>query len=68
MRWQDQINDILAEIHPVEIEGVIKTAIGQILLDYKDYLTIELLDPEQIRLHEELIKKWTDIFEKIEEE
>lgn len=40
-RWQDEINEHLANLHPHNIiEGVIKPAIEQVIDDFKDSLNL----------------------------
>jgi hypothetical protein len=67
--WTEEVYDILANIHPVEIEsGVIVPAIQQIIADYQEYIfNTETWDKENIDRHMELINKWQTILKMVEE-
>ena len=62
MGWQKQLNEMLSELHPVQIqEGIIEPAIEQIIDDYEDCLRDGFYDKEeekdQIEMTKRIIKK-----------
>lgn len=61
--WKDQVSEILANLHPHEIEeGIIKPAINQVIEDYDDSLSLYTKDEGRLkRMTENLIMKWETI-------
>ncbi len=69
--WHEQINEILAEVHPVEIEEhIIKPAIKQVIEDIEDSIESGYYnegDDENIKeLNQQLLDFWKSIQKQIE--
>lgn len=67
--WTETIYDILANVHTFEVvEGIIKPAVNQVLLDYEDSLGFydPEYDEEAIEWTHKLIAKWRRIKEMID--
>lgn len=63
MKWQDDIVEHLAHLHPCEIiEGIIKPAVKQVIEDIDDGLQqFDTSEKEQKIINEEIIERYKDI-------
>lgn len=66
MKWQDDINEHLANLHPTEIiEGIIKPSMEQVISDFEDSLNL-CDNKEQEQLTKKLISFWKGMRKRIE--
>ena len=69
MKWQEDVDDYLANLHSHEIiEGIIKPAIEQVISDYEDYQTKCEKRSEEARLNRLLLYKWKVIKKNVDDD
>ena len=64
---QEGIAEMMANLHPTDIEVIVKYAIKQIIDDYEDYIEFST-DKSEKKYHRKMIKKWKGILNMIQEE
>jgi len=64
---QEGIAEMMANLHPTDIEVIVKYAIKQIIDDYEDFVEFST-DKSEKEYHSKLVKKWKGILNMIQEE